>query len=66
MPESSLNDLKALEQLGSEAHARGESLLSNPYYRPDMLPYRTGEDVVDWGLKVVAWARGWRRARPGP
>ena len=49
----------AIERVGAQARARGETFLANPYLRSAALPAATGEALSVWQAKHDAWWRGW-------
>lgn len=47
------------EWFGANARARGQSLLSNPYSEPPMLPGDMADPPESRARKAALWERGW-------
>ena len=49
-----------IQKQGANARAMNMSQVDNPFYRLENLPAKTGEELLDWEAKVLAWDIGWQ------
>lgn len=52
-----------LVSAGAAAAAAGDDQLANPYLEEAKFPRATGETVLLWADKVIAWDCGWKLSR---
>jgi hypothetical protein len=53
--------IDSIERAGVEARLAGHAVDQNPHLHASLSPAATGEPLVEWQEKVVAWRRGWER-----